>query len=98
MGGAGDSRRAEPRGSEDYAELATPPYRSVNPLLISTDYGFRSQDAVGWNPRRFRFAGTAAEFSALEAIYRNYVKTTARQPAAEDALAKLRRHGGGKER
>src|SRR3982751_5665863 len=43
------------RPEHDYAELATPPYRSVNPLSISTDFSFRAQDAVAWNPRRFRF-------------------------------------------
>ena len=40
----------------DYAELATPPYESVSPLLLSTDFSFRAQDAVAWNPRRFRYA------------------------------------------
>ncbi|HEY6374845.1 MAG TPA: hypothetical protein VIX90_04900, partial [Edaphobacter sp.] len=45
-----------PRPAHDYAELATPPYQSVSPLLISTDFSFRAQDAVGWNPREFRFA------------------------------------------
>ena len=48
-----------PRPAHDYAELATPPYRSVSPLLISTDYSFRAQDAVAWNPRRFRYVGHA---------------------------------------
>jgi hypothetical protein len=45
-----------PMGDYDYAELATPPYQSVTPLSISTDFSFRAQDAVGWNPRHFRFA------------------------------------------
>ena len=52
--------RGEPH---DYAELATPPYRSVTPLAISTDFSFRAQDAVGWNPRRFRYAANAAAFA-----------------------------------
>ena len=43
----------------DYALLATPPYQSVTPLSLSTDFGFRAQDAAGWNPRRFRFATIA---------------------------------------
>src|SRR5579871_6468917 len=42
-----------PRPEHDYAELASPPYRSVSPLLISTDFSFRAQDAVAWNPRHF---------------------------------------------
>ena len=64
---------AGPRGEHDYAELATPPYESVNPLLIGTDFSFRAQDAVGWNPRRFRFATSAASFARLEQAYRSYV-------------------------
>lgn len=55
-----------PRGAHDRAELATPPYQSVSPLLISTDWAFRAQDAVGWNPRHFRYAGTASASAALE--------------------------------
>lgn len=58
-----------PVGEHDYAELATPPYRSVTPLAISTDFAFRAQDAIGWNPRRFRFATTASGFDRLEQAY-----------------------------
>lgn len=59
----------EPRGPHDYAELATPPYQSVTPLAISTDFAFRAQDAIAWNPRRFRYAKSAADFHQLEAMY-----------------------------
>jgi hypothetical protein len=59
----------EPREQHDYAELATPPYRSMTPLAVSTDFSFRAQDAVGWNPRRFRYAATAADFRAMRALY-----------------------------
>lgn len=58
-----------PVGDHDYAELATPPYQSVTPLAISTDFAFRAQDAIGWNPRRFRFATSAASFHRLEQAY-----------------------------
>ncbi len=61
--------RVEPlSGSQarhDYAELATPPYQSVSPLSISTDFSFRAQDAVAWNPREFRFAMDRASFEGL---------------------------------
>jgi hypothetical protein len=60
---------SEPRGPHDYAELATPPYRSESPLLISTDWAFRAQDAIAWNPRRFRYAADHATFAALAAMY-----------------------------
>ena len=59
----------EPRGPHDYAELATPPYRSVSPLLISTDWSFRAQDAVAWNPRRFRYARSGEVFRQLAGLY-----------------------------
>ncbi|GAC1359992.1 MAG: hypothetical protein NVSMB3_07790 [Acidobacteriaceae bacterium] len=73
----------------DYAGMATPPYRSVSPLLVSTDFGFRAQDAVGWNPRRFRYAADARAFGSMEAAYRR-VTATPRAPAAdEEALAGL---------
>ena len=53
---------------EDWAEMATPPYRSVTPLAVSTDWGFRAQDAVGWNPRRFRFAQNQTAYASLRAL------------------------------
>jgi len=59
----------EPRGPHDYAELATPPYRSVSPLLLSTDWSFRAQDAVAWNPRRFHYAANRETFRKLAAMY-----------------------------
>jgi len=62
-----------PVGAHDYAELATPPYQSVSPLSVSTDFAFRAQDAVGWNPRRFRFATSAAEFERLSGVYQRFV-------------------------
>jgi hypothetical protein len=58
----------KPRRAHDYAELASPPYQSVSPLLISTDWSFRSQDAVAWNPRRFQYSKNEAVFQDLEAL------------------------------
>jgi hypothetical protein len=74
-----------PVGEHDYAELATPPYQSVTPLSISTDFAFRAQDAVGWNPRRFRFATTAAMFHGLEQAYRKFEAAGANPPDALQA-------------
>ena len=84
----------EPRGAHDDAELATPPYRSVTPLAVSTDFSFRAQDAVGWNPRHFRYAATGADFRAMRGLYdaasrgdanaeRAMSEIAARQPEAE---------------
>jgi hypothetical protein len=64
-----------PRPEHDYAELASPPYRSVSPLLISTDFSFRAQDAVAWNPRHFRFAADKTTFAELSEAYKEYRNT-----------------------
>jgi hypothetical protein len=58
-----------PRGEHDVAELATPPYKSVTPLAVSTDFAFRAQDAVAWNPRRFGYAADAASARRLAQLY-----------------------------
>jgi hypothetical protein len=76
-----------PRGAHDYAELATPPYQSVSPLLLSTDFSFRAQDVVAWNPRRFHFAASGAEFNQLAAAYEEYRRSSTSQ--AEGKLAEL---------
>ena len=60
--------------AHDYAELATPPYQSITPLSLSTDFAFRAQDAVGWNPRRFRFASSGLAYRALERAYQAYAQ------------------------
>jgi hypothetical protein len=78
-----------PRPAHDYAELATPPYQSVSPLLMSTDYSFRAQDAVAWNPRRFRYAASARDFAAMSAAYLEYMNGSSGRGAAETELAEL---------
>jgi len=76
----------EPRGPHDYAELATPPYRSVSPLLIGTDWSFRAQDAVAWNPRRFRYAANGEIFRRLAGFYE---KVMGNDPASSAKAAVL---------
>lgn len=71
----------------DYAELATPPYESVSPLLVSTDFSFRAQDAVAWNPRRFRYVDNSTEFNKLLEIYGRYRRGTPPDTGTEDELA-----------
>ena len=68
-------------GDTDYAELATPPWQSVSPLSLSTDFSFRAQDAVGWNPRHFRWARSKAEFDALHELYLSILHAGAAPPA-----------------
>ncbi|GAA3768346.1 hypothetical protein [Terriglobus aquaticus] len=73
------------RPPHDAAELANPPYRSPTPILISTDFSFRAQDAVAWNPRTFRFFPTAAETAKAEALY----QASLRDPQHPAAVADL---------
>jgi hypothetical protein len=47
--------REQPTGFPDALLLATPPYNSINEREIGTTFGLRAQDAIGWNPRSFRF-------------------------------------------
>jgi hypothetical protein len=47
--------RVQAAGFPDALLLATPPYDSINEREIGTTFGVRAQDAIGWNPRSFRF-------------------------------------------
>lgn len=78
-----------PRPAHDYAELATPPYQSVSPLLISTDYSFRAQDAVGWNPREFRFTADGRSFAQLAEVYSEYRKSATPSEDVKGRLTEL---------
>jgi hypothetical protein len=75
------------RPAHDYAELATPPYQSVNPLLISTDFSFRAQDVVAWNPRQFRFVADKGTFQRMLGMYDEFERGSS--GAAEAELAAL---------
>ena len=76
---------AESRSREDFAEVATPPFQSINPLLLTTEYGFRAQDIVGWNPRSFHFVARVADFGEAQLAYR--AATSSRHPTAEQDAA-----------
>ncbi len=78
-----------PIPAHDYAELATPPYQSVTPLSLSTDFAFRAQDAVGWNPRHFRFATSPAAYQPLQAAFDAYQRALPTVPGPiQAALAR----------
>lgn len=62
--------RIPPAGFPDALYLATPPYNSINQREIGTTYGLRAQDAIGWNPRSFRFLTDPAAFRDAHGIYR----------------------------
>ncbi len=83
-----------PRPPEDLAELATPPFHSINPLLLTTDFGFRAQDVVGWNPRPFRYL-RRADLPAAEQAFRSIVASP--HPSAEQQQAVVRIAGAAAE-
>jgi hypothetical protein len=73
------------RPPHDYAELATPPFRSPNPLLLSTDFSFRAQDAIAWNPREFHFFTTGQQLATATRAF----EATEREPNRPAAGAAL---------
>ena len=83
LGASGSARAAH-----DFAELATPPYRSPNPLLVSTDFAFRAQDAIAWNPREFHYFTTQEQMSIATRAYDATLREPNR-PAAGAALFPL---------
>jgi hypothetical protein len=61
--------RDQPAGFPDALYLATPPYRSISEREIGTTYGLRAQDAIGWNPRSFRFLADPPAFRQAQQLY-----------------------------
>lgn len=61
--------RQPPAGYPDALLLATLPYDSINEREIGTTYGLRAQDAIGWNPRSFRFLTDPKDFREAQSIY-----------------------------
>lgn len=61
--------RDPPAGYPDALLLATLPYNSINQREIGTTFGLRAQDAIGWNPRSFRFLMDPKAFSEAQWIY-----------------------------
>ena len=58
-------------GFPDALLLATLPYNSINEREIGTTFGLRAQDAIGWNPRSFRFIVTPSDFREAQQLFRS---------------------------
>jgi hypothetical protein len=63
--------REQPAGFPDALLLATPPYGSINEREMGTTFGVRAQDAIGWNPRSFRFLTNPESFRESQRLYQN---------------------------
>jgi hypothetical protein len=61
--------REQPAGFPDALLLATPPYNSISEREVGTTFGLRAQDAIGWNPRSFRFLSNAAALRESQKLY-----------------------------
>ncbi len=61
--------REQGAGFPDALLLATPPFNSINEREVGTTFGLRAQDAIGWNPRSFRFISNAAAFREMQKLY-----------------------------
>jgi hypothetical protein len=63
--------RQPPAGFPDALLLATMPYNSINEREIGTTFGLRAQDAIGWNPRSFRFIVRPSDFLDAQQLFRS---------------------------
>lgn len=61
--------REQPAGFPDALLLASPPYDSINEREVGTTFGVRAQDAVGWNPRSFRFLTDVTAFREGQKLF-----------------------------
>jgi len=66
--------REPPAGYPDALLLATPPFNSINEREIGTTFGLRAQDAIGWNPRSFRFLSSPEQFGEGQRLFRQLLK------------------------
>jgi hypothetical protein len=67
-------------GFPDALLLATPPYNSINEKEVGTTFGLRAQDAIGWNPRSFRFVTDPGAFEQAQMAYRELARAGGLQP------------------
>jgi len=76
-------------GFPDAVLLATPPYESINEREVGTTYGLRAQDAIGWNPRSFRFLTTADALAEGQKLYAELHGTGEEKARASQGLMAL---------
>jgi hypothetical protein len=85
--------RDPPAGYPDALLLATLPYNSINEREVGTTFGLRAQDAVGWNPRSFRFLTDPAHFRQAQLWFRQLAAMPeAAHRATKPETAEIMRH------
>src|ERR1035437_10125129 len=70
MAGAWGHAGAPAAGVPDASPLAHPPHNPINERAAGTTFGPRGQDAIGWNPRSFRFLNLPKAFRESQQLYR----------------------------
>lgn len=82
--------REHPAGFPDALYLATPPFGSINQREIATTFGLRAQDAVGWNPRSFRFLIDPKSLTEAQELYQSVFHSgSGRSPGGDSGSARL---------
>lgn len=72
-------------GYPDALLLASPPWNSINEREVGTTYGLRAQDAIGWNPRSFRFLTNPAALRQGQALFAELNQQSRPASGAADA-------------
>jgi hypothetical protein len=75
--------RDRPAGYPDSLLVATLPYDSINEREIGTTFGLRAQDAIGWNPRSFRFLTEPEQFRQAQQWFRQLAGERAQSGASK---------------
>ena len=86
--------RIEGAGHPDALLVATPPYYSISEREVGTTFGLRAQDAIGWNPRSFRFLTDPNAFRESQKQFRalggTKIWTEATHPSSLEQSAEQR--------
>ena len=78
--------REQPAGFPDALLLATPPYDSISEREIGTTFGLRAQDAIGWNPRSFRFLTSPQALAESQKLFLRLHRRPADGAAAQQIV------------
>jgi hypothetical protein len=75
--------REQAAGYPDALLVATPPYNSINEREVGTTFGLRAQDAIGWNPRSFRFLVSPEAFRESQKLFLSLDRAGMLQPVSQ---------------
>jgi len=78
---------------DDYAMVATPPYRWANPRYVDTGYGITAEQALANTPREFAFVATRGDYTraraSLEVLLWAYSYSPTQQASASGIMDAL---------